>query len=302
MSVLLAIKQAIWMEAYRAIAFNLTCYCVSVAGQVLHYQTWLFGSVSGYRVLSGTMFASGIAQVILGAVCIISVFAKCDPVEANWNPSLLPEAKCWPESVFLGVNYASGGVTFVSYMIQAWIPIHLALRVQEKNWSRGRWISLIVLAFWNIAAGMLALLKIAYLHLYVVNVDPTFRRAPLVEVGLAENGASGLVPSAAEMWSLAKQVRSARSNPSNSANTGTFEHSRAREAPASRGSSDIELTGGDKKEEFSAVGKIFKTTEWETARSDMAGEPGEWSTLSDSDGSVLRPDAPPGQSTVSRGA
>lgn len=285
-------------------AFNLACYCISVAGQVMHYRTWLFSSVSGYKALSGTMYASGILQVVLGAVCIISVFAKCSPVEANWNPFLAAEATSWAESVFLGLNYASGAVTFCSYMIQAWIPIHLALRLQRPKMSRNRWIGLAVLATWNVAAGMLALLKIAYLHLYVVNVDPTFRRAPLIEVGLAENGASGIVPSAAEMWNLAQQVRSARTNATSSDGYGTrsqtFDRSRVHGAPVSRASSDVELTGGDDKGEFAASGKIVKTTAWETARSDAFG-PGGWYTLSDSDGSELRPDAPSGKSIVSHG-
>jgi hypothetical protein len=82
---------------------NVGCVCLSVAGQVLHYRTWLFHNVETHRTLSWVMNLSGILQVIFGILCIVGVFAKCTPVEGNWNPTV--EATCWAPSAFLGVNY-----------------------------------------------------------------------------------------------------------------------------------------------------------------------------------------------------
>jgi hypothetical protein len=82
---------------------NVGCVCLSVAGQVLHYRTWLFHNVETHRTLSWIMNLSGILQVIFGILCIVGVFAKCTPVEGNWNPTV--EATCWASSAFLGVNY-----------------------------------------------------------------------------------------------------------------------------------------------------------------------------------------------------
>ena len=90
-------------------AFNVGCYTLSVAGQVLHYRTWLFHNVKTHKTLSRAMNLSGILQVIFGILCVIGVFAKCTPVEGNWNPTV--EATCWAESAFLGINYTSGPIT-----------------------------------------------------------------------------------------------------------------------------------------------------------------------------------------------
>jgi hypothetical protein len=151
------------------IAFNVGCYTLSVAGQVLHYRTWLFHNVESHTVLSRVMNLSGIIQLIFRILCIICVCAKCTPVEGNWNPTV--EAKCWNESVFLGINYSSSAITFVSYMIQGWIPIQMALGLGKRSITRNQWIALSIIAFWNIIAGVLALVKLSYLGLYVVMED-----------------------------------------------------------------------------------------------------------------------------------
>ena len=145
------------------------CYTLSVAGQVLHYRTWLFHNVKTHRTLSWAMNLSGILQVIFGILCVIGVFAKCTPVEGNWNPTV--EATCWAESAFLGINYTSGTITMVAYMIQGWIPIQMALSLGKNNVTRAQWIALSAIAFWNLCAASLALLKLNLLHLYLVNED-----------------------------------------------------------------------------------------------------------------------------------
>lgn len=140
-----------------------------VAGQVLHYRTWLFHNVKSHKTLSRVMNTSGIVQVLFGILCVICVFAKCTPVEGNWNPTV--EAKCWKESVFLGINYSSSAITFVSYMIQGWIPVQMALSLGKRSITRNQWVALTVIAFWNVVAGVLALVKLSYLGLYVVTED-----------------------------------------------------------------------------------------------------------------------------------
>ncbi|KAF2771886.1 hypothetical protein EJ03DRAFT_325134 [Teratosphaeria nubilosa] len=173
---------AVWIYQLTESAFNVGCYCLSVAGQVMHYRIWLLNKVDGYRMLNTVMVASGLIQAFFGAICIISVFAKCKPVKANWDPTVV--GQCWPESVFLGLNYASSALTFVSYTIQAWIPLHLAFRLQRGKLERTKWTALCILAFWNVIAGVLALVKLGYLHLYLDEVDATYRRVILVEIGL----------------------------------------------------------------------------------------------------------------------
>lgn len=87
-------------------------------------------------------------------------------------------------------------------MIQAWIPIRFALGLQNGSIPKRQWAGLIVLAAWNVIAGVLALIKIGYLHQYVITEDASmlagsiiasvdwltgrtaYRRVPLVEVGL----------------------------------------------------------------------------------------------------------------------
>jgi hypothetical protein len=150
-------------------AFNVGCYTLSVAGQVVHYQTWLFHNVKSHSTLSRVMAISGVVQVLFGVLCVICVFVKCTPVEGNWNPTV--DAKCWKESIFLGINYSSSAITFVSYMIQGWIPIHMALSLGKSSITRNQWIALSVIAFWNVVAGVLALVKLSYLGLYVVTED-----------------------------------------------------------------------------------------------------------------------------------
>lgn len=115
------------------------------------------------------MIISGVLQAIFGTLCIIFVFAKCAPVAGNWNPTV--EAKCWDETIFLGINYTSSAITFVSYMIQGWIPIQMALSLGRKSITRTQWIALSTIAFWNVIAGVLAIVKLSYLHLYVVTED-----------------------------------------------------------------------------------------------------------------------------------
>jgi hypothetical protein len=184
-----------------SVAFNVGCYTLSVAGQVLHYRTWLFHNVNTHTTLSRVMNASGVLQVIFGILCVTCVFAKCTPVQGNWNPTV--DAKCWNESVFLGINYSSSAITFVSYMIQGWIPIQMALSLGKRSITRNQWIALSIIAFWNIIAGVLALVKLSYLGLYVVTEDaskysleanisflpmtdnlPAWRRVILVQIGL----------------------------------------------------------------------------------------------------------------------
>lgn len=150
-------------------AFNVGCYTLSVAGQVLHYRTWLFHNVKSHQTLNRVMEISGVLQVVFGALCIIGVFAKCTPVEGNWNSTV--EAKCWDEDIFLGINYTSSAITFVSYMIQGWIPVQMALSLGRTRVTRAKWIALSAIAFWNVVAGVLALVKLSYLHLYVVTED-----------------------------------------------------------------------------------------------------------------------------------
>jgi cytochrome bd-type quinol oxidase subunit 2 len=68
-------------------SFNFGCYTLSVAGQVIHYRTWLFHNVETHKThntLSRVMNISGIVQVLFDILCVICVFAKCTPVEANW--------------------------------------------------------------------------------------------------------------------------------------------------------------------------------------------------------------------------
>jgi hypothetical protein len=161
------INAAFWQTT--GYCFNVGCYSLSVAGQVLHYRTWLFHNVKTHRTLSRAMNLSGILQVIFGILCVIGVFAKCTPVEGNWNPTV--EATCWAESAFLGINYTSSAITFVAYMIQGWIPIQMALSLGKENITRSQWIALSAIAFWNVVAGVLALVKLSYLSLYLVNED-----------------------------------------------------------------------------------------------------------------------------------
>lgn len=115
------------------------------------------------------MNVSGIVQLLFGILCVICVFAKCTPVEGNWNPTV--DARCWGDSVFLGINYTSSAITFVSYMIQGWIPIQMALNLGRSTVTRSQWIALSTIAFWNVIAGVLALAKLSYLRLYVVTED-----------------------------------------------------------------------------------------------------------------------------------
>ena len=115
------------------------------------------------------MNLSGILQVIFGILCVIGVFAKCTPVEGNWDPTV--DATCWAESAFLGINYSSSSITFVAYVIQAWIPIQMALSLGKRNITRAQWIALSAIAFWNVVAGVLALVKLSYLSLYLVTED-----------------------------------------------------------------------------------------------------------------------------------
>ena len=74
-------------------------------------------------------------------------------------------------SVFLGINYTPSAIAFVSYMIQGWIPIHMAISLGKSRITRTQWIALSTIAFWNIIAGLLALVKLSYLHQYVVTED-----------------------------------------------------------------------------------------------------------------------------------
>jgi hypothetical protein len=118
------------------------------------------------------MNVSGVVQVMIGILCVISVFAKCTPVEANWNPTIV-DPQCWAPSVFLGINYTSSAITFISYMIQGYIPIHMAMGLAKRSITRTQWVQLSAIAFWNITAGVLALVKLSYLGLYLDRVDPS---------------------------------------------------------------------------------------------------------------------------------
>jgi hypothetical protein len=155
----------------RSAAFNVGCYTLSVAGQVLHYRTWLFHDVKTHRILSSAMNLSGVLQVIFGILCVVCVFVKCTPVEANWNPTI--GGKCWVGSVFLGINYTSSAITFMSYMIQGWIPIQMALSLGRRNVTRTQWIALSLIAFWNVVASILALAKLSYSSRYLNIADPS---------------------------------------------------------------------------------------------------------------------------------
>lgn len=290
--------------------FNVGCYTLSVAGQVLHYRTWLFHNVKTHKILSRTMNLSGILQIIFGILCVVGVFAKCTPVQGNWDPTA--EAKCWDEKVFLGINYTSSAITFVAYMIQGWIPIQMALSLGRNNITRSQWIALSAIAFWNVIAGVLALVKLSYLRLYVVNEDASEYNFPdpqprcltlisyqpgvassssksackihrdscaccLLTIRSAENGASGIVPSAAEMWAMLQQMvnRSSSTVLSRSGNTRTAisSHNKSDRPPSS--SSEVELTLNK-----AGLGGITKTVEWETNNN---GQQELWSNVGDRD-------------------
>ena len=113
------------------------------------------------------------------------------------------DGTCWEQSIFLGFNYTASAITFVSYMIQAWVPIRFALGLENRSaLPKKQWAGLIVLGAWNLVAGALALIKIAYLHQYLIIEDASkvvvcsratvttltsttaYRRVPLVLVGL----------------------------------------------------------------------------------------------------------------------
>ncbi|KAH9824598.1 G-protein-coupled receptor [Teratosphaeria destructans] len=263
-------------------SFNVGFYCLSVAGQVMHYRIWLLNKVDGYRMLNTVMVASGLIQATLGAICIISSQATAGRKMSFWDSTqvAVPPISCLEDTN--EPQYASSALTFVSYMIQAWIPLHLAYRLQRGKLERNKWTALCILAFWNVIAGVLALVKLGHLHLYVDEVDATYRRVILVEIGLAENGASGICPSAAEMWSLAQRLRRGHG-------TGTSQdrsvyvgsgHKGTGASPPSN-SSDVELTG-EINDEPIGMG-IVRTTAWETAVVAFAKEDG-WSRLSDQDG------------------
>lgn len=157
------------MRLLNLTAFNVGCYTLSVVGQVLHYRTWLFRNVQTHKPLSRVMEVSGIVQVLFAMLCIICSFAKCTPVEGNWDPRA--KARCWDASVFLGINYTSSAITFVSYMIQGWIPIQMALNLGRSSITKSQWAALSTIAFWNVIAGVLALVKLSYLGLFVVTDD-----------------------------------------------------------------------------------------------------------------------------------
>lgn len=91
--------------------FNVGCYTLSVAGQVLHYRTWLFHNVKTHQTLSWVMNLSGILQVIFGIFCVIGVFAKCTPVQGNWDPTV--DAKCWAESICKQTNEGNYTVIYL---------------------------------------------------------------------------------------------------------------------------------------------------------------------------------------------
>lgn len=88
-------------------------------------------------------------------------------------------------------------------MIQGWIPIQMALSLGKRSITRNQWFALSIIAFWNIVAGVLALVKLSYLGLYVVTEDASkyslevirsclfmsnhfsaWRRVILVQIGL----------------------------------------------------------------------------------------------------------------------
>ena len=79
----------------------------------------------------------------------------------------------------------------------------MALSLGKRSITRNQWIALSIIAFWNIIAGVLALVKLSYLGLYVVTEDaskysleanisflprtdnlPAWRRVILVQIGL----------------------------------------------------------------------------------------------------------------------
>jgi hypothetical protein len=47
----------------------------------------------------------------------------------------------------------------------------MALSLGRSSITRGQWIALSVIAFWNVVAGVLALVKLSYLGLYVATED-----------------------------------------------------------------------------------------------------------------------------------
>lgn len=60
----------------------------------------------------------------------------------------------------------------------------MALNLGKRSITRSQWIALSTIAFWNVVAGVLALVKLSYLGLYVVAEDasefqvwPTHRQA-----------------------------------------------------------------------------------------------------------------------------
>lgn len=47
----------------------------------------------------------------------------------------------------------------------------MALSLGRHSITKTQWIALLVIAFWNVVAGVLALVKLSYLGLYVDTVD-----------------------------------------------------------------------------------------------------------------------------------
>jgi hypothetical protein len=130
-----------------------------------------------------------------------------------------------------------------------------------------------------------------------------YRRVILVEIGLAENGTLGIVPSAAEMWGLAQQIRH-KTTTGGSRSGGLSGKGGTHKSPPSN-SSDAELTGAGREGRF-RKGTILKTTVFETSRSDNAAYvayPEAWCDLTDTERGredrklVLGPHVPPAART-----
>lgn len=88
----------------------------------------------------------------------------------------------------------------------------------------------------------------------------------------AENGASGIVPSAAEMWAMAQQILNRSANGTDNSRTGNSNATRL-ERPQSS-SSEVELTSSKAGLEQG----ITKTMAWETS---TAAHQDSWSNASD---------------------
>lgn len=97
----------------------------------------------------------------IGALACILTFAQCNPPRALWEPTKVPDAKCWKPKVqsdfaiFTGAYY-----TFID-MFLALLPITF---VWNLNLKPQRKVALSMLLSLGIFAGICSAVKVGYLH------------------------------------------------------------------------------------------------------------------------------------------